>query len=146
MAELTKKHKSATAAGSSSSACVNSDWYPVAVQRLQQGKKLRLFSVVYSRVPSSSAPITAPRGAAAPSSVTLPLDVFLRRGRRGGAAEGGARLQTTEATSLSQIGALLRVFKFGERLRKMQWTVDGVVNHFAFLPPSPAGQGGGGAG
>jgi len=146
MAELAKKHKSAKAAGSPSSACVNSDWYPVAVQTLQQGKKLRLFPVVYSRVASSSAPTTAPRGAAAPSSVTLPLDVFLRRGRRGGAAVSGARLQTTEATSLSQSEALLRAFKFDDRLREMQWTADGVVDHSAFLPPSPAGQGGGGAG
>jgi len=102
-----------------SAACSNRVFPTVPTQTLQKGKYTRFFPVVFVRRPSAIAPAEFPFGSNAFSAAFLPLDVFLgvNKGGVGGGGGGAARLHTTDATSDSQSGALLRTFKLNDRIR-----------------------------
>jgi len=126
-------------------ACSNRLFPTVPTQMLQKGKYTRFFPVAFVRRPSAIASTEVPRGTAALSAASLLLDVILGISRGGGGGGGGgsgaARLNTTDASFDSQSGALLRMFKFNDPIREMQWTAEQVVDHFAFFPVAAAGVG-----
>jgi len=135
--------------------CTNRRWFTVPTQALQRNNKTQFFPVASVRTESVIASTEPPAGAPAPSSATLPLRLFLGataahvngRGRgdngSGGSSSSvrpGEQLTTSEASSASQSGALLRTFPVAETLLDVHWTAQAVVDHVAFFPPG-AGRG-----
>ena len=123
-------------------------------------QKTRFFPVAFVRTPSVIASTEPPAGAPAPSLATSPLRLFLGatgadvngRGRgdngSGGSSSSrrpGEQLTTSEVSSASQSGGLLRTFPFAESLSDLHWTAHAAVDHFALFPPG-AGRGGAGDG